>query len=95
MGIDNTTKPDFAHLHNLTDATIQFLTFQRTPGLGISIQNAYNTDIENVTLSSNIPEKRRFKDGVKVSDSSRLTLNGIRVRNQDHCVTVCSGSVGH
>ena len=92
------TKPKFFDAHNLISSSITGLTFKNTPVQMMSIDDATDLTITDVTqnnLDGNTGDSSTEAvntDAFDIGSSTGVTITGAVINNQDDCLAINSGT---
>ena len=88
------TKPKFFAAHSLTSSTISGLKLLNTPVQAFSISGANDLTLSGITIDNSAGDSGggHNTDAFDVGSSTKVTITGANVKNQDDCLAVNSGT---
>ncbi|KAM0701492.1 hypothetical protein Q7P35_011854 [Cladosporium inversicolor] len=88
------TKPKFFYAHSVTNSVIKGLTIKNSPVQVFSINTATNTQFNGITINNKDGDSKggHNTDAFDVGSSTKITISGATVYNQDDCLAVNSGT---
>ncbi|OCL11200.1 glycoside hydrolase family 28 protein [Glonium stellatum] len=88
------TKPKFFYAHNLISSSITGIYIQNSPVQVFSINDSTNLTLTDITIDNSDGDDNGAAntDGFDIGDSTRITISGANVYNQDDCMAVNSGT---
>jgi polygalacturonase len=92
------TKPKFFYAHSLTTSSITGLNIKNTPVQTFSIDGANGLTLDRITIDNSAGDTNSLghnTDTFDVGDSTGVTISGAKVKNQDDCLAINSGTVGN
>jgi len=89
------TKPKFFYAHSLKSSTISNLNVKNTPVQGFSINTATDLTLTRITIDNSAGDTNSLghnTDAFDIGSSTRITISGANVKNQDDCLAINSGT---
>ena len=89
------TKPKFFAAHGLKESQINNVHIKNTPVQAVSISSCEGLTITDMIIDNKAGDEKggHNTDAFDIGSSSRVSITGAQVYNQDDCVAVNSGSV--
>ncbi|KAI1852643.1 hypothetical protein JX266_002184 [Neoarthrinium moseri] len=89
------TKPKFFFAHSLTSSTIKGLNVKNTPVQAFSINGAKDLTLQDITIDNSagdVTNGGHNTDAFDVGSSDGVYISGAKVKNQDDCLAINSGT---
>lgn len=91
------TKPKFFYAHKLTgSSSIKGINILNTPIQAVSVNGASGLTISDMTIDNSAGDANKLghnTDAFDVGSSTGITITGAKVKNQDDCLAINSGSI--
>ena len=86
-------KPKAFYAHDLTNSHIKNLAVKNTPVQFMSINNAQNLYVDNVSMDNSAGDDQGHNtDAFDVGSSTGVYISGAKIQNQDDCLAINSGT---
>ena len=89
------TKPKFFYAHSLKSSSIISITILNSPVQVFSVDSATTLALTDITIDDSAGDSQggHNTDGFNVGSSTGVTITNAKVKNQDDCLAINSGTV--